>query len=420
MLTFIQLSDIHFRGSDDDEPNVLDYEHRQSLVADIRRVVEDDLQRISGLLICGDIADAGDPTQFSQALEWLQGLCADIGLDPWMVWVVPGNHDLDRDRIGDPQQAHRAAVRAEVGVAADAIFEGLLGDDEKAAELLEPFDNYLELASIYGCAFDAGALAWRESLSMGKFEVVLKGLASSLLCGRRDNTTDRRMIVGADQAHFVPEPGLLHYIMCHHPHNWLLDNKDHKRALRGAHVCVTGHEHRRGLTPSEGGIYLESGAVSPVRQPDGTYKQDEDPSYAIVALDVEEGDREGTPIAFFRMAARRRVWIGGAWTEDTRSDGELGRRTAVDGIAAPVEADVEPLGPADVLNRPKAELRYRLGVLTPDRRNRCAESIGHTAGEIMSVPSFRRTETIFRWAEDEGKLSALWNAATNKSDQNPF
>src|SRR5690242_6934044 len=108
MLTFIQLADIHFRERDDrTQRNLLNYQQRDQLKDDILYIVDELGGKVSGILICGDIANAGTTVQFNQAISWLREVCTEIKLDPWMIWMVPGNHDVDWDLVGPEHEALR-------------------------------------------------------------------------------------------------------------------------------------------------------------------------------------------------------------------------------------------------------------------------------------------------------------------------
>src|ERR1700683_2827958 len=157
MLRFLQLSDIHFRSAaeriEGSAPRTqeLDYELRERLIENAR-VVEPQAGGVSGVLVSGDLANKGAGAEFAQATAWLQNLCSAIGVPPWMVWVIPGNHDIDSSAIGAVQREQRQHLR-EAGEQLASDFSGLLGDPQQRAALLEPLHNYLEFASGYDCMF---------------------------------------------------------------------------------------------------------------------------------------------------------------------------------------------------------------------------------------------------------------------------
>jgi excisionase family DNA binding protein len=152
MLRFLQISDIHFRGgATGHEEGALDYGLRQALIEDARSAVAQ-AGGVSAVLVCGDLANWGSGSEFTQASTWLHSLCSAIGVPPWMVWVVPGNHDLDRAKLGAEQLELRRRLRSAAdGEQVAAMFAAVLADGEKREALLDPLYNYIEFASAYDC-----------------------------------------------------------------------------------------------------------------------------------------------------------------------------------------------------------------------------------------------------------------------------
>jgi hypothetical protein len=51
------------------------------------------------VLVTGDISFSGKRDQYGRAGFWLVDLCKAIACSEENVWMVPGNHDADRDRM---------------------------------------------------------------------------------------------------------------------------------------------------------------------------------------------------------------------------------------------------------------------------------------------------------------------------------
>jgi hypothetical protein len=364
MLTFLQLSDIHFRDGDlvDDDGNLLDYNFRERLIADARQTVGE-LGGASGVLICGDIANKGAGSEFGQASDWLQNLCAAIGVDPWLVWVVPGNHDIDRTKIDDRQLRLRAELRECDSADLNSTFERILADTVENESLVEPLYNYLEFATAFGCAFGSEPF-WTERIvfaSDGCLE--LRGINSALLCGRGDNQETAPMVIGDRQATVEVAEGTIHYTLCHHPHTWLRDG-DHVDELfdQRVHVRVTGHLHNRDLRLSTRGIHLEAGAVSPERDEDGRYNEPCVPRYELISLGTAVISDE----LHLDLIVRGRVWDEErGWNADDGPNGSFARRFRLASTDAGAPIDPVSSSPAAVITKPSLELRYRLARSRP-------------------------------------------------------
>src|ERR1700680_4435131 len=114
-MLILHLSDIHFRhpvcntDSDPDRP------FRTRLMQDARQRVKK-LGPIDAILVGGDIAFAGKPEEYQAALKWLYELADACGCDHSRIFVIAGNHDVDRDVIRNDmsvQNAQRAIVGAD-------------------------------------------------------------------------------------------------------------------------------------------------------------------------------------------------------------------------------------------------------------------------------------------------------------------
>ena len=97
-LNLLHLSDIHFKYALDGTVFDLDHDVRNELIIDVGNVAEH-TGPIDAVVVTGDIAFAGMKEDYSVARLWLQELCARVGCEAKNVWVVPGNHDIDRQKV---------------------------------------------------------------------------------------------------------------------------------------------------------------------------------------------------------------------------------------------------------------------------------------------------------------------------------
>ncbi len=107
-LVLVHLSDIHFRDPRRGTTGILDADLRRELQSDALRVVAV-AGRAEGILVGGDIAHSGRKEEYEIAREWLNSFCGRLGCETDDVWVVPGNHDVDRSVLeGSTQSAGHA------------------------------------------------------------------------------------------------------------------------------------------------------------------------------------------------------------------------------------------------------------------------------------------------------------------------
>src|SRR5262245_12790591 len=90
LFTWLHLSDLHFRG-----PWAVGDAHR------IRAQVQQELAergdpKPDALFVTGDLAWTGHPEEYADAAIWLRDTAFALDLEPSRVFVVPGNHDVDR------------------------------------------------------------------------------------------------------------------------------------------------------------------------------------------------------------------------------------------------------------------------------------------------------------------------------------
>ena len=95
-LQFLHISDLHAKGSQEKEP----WRRRRVLGDAWLRNLETLLEEeglIHFVLFTGDAAQSGKPDEYAEVTDFFQALCAELHLGLDRLFVVPGNHDIDRD-----------------------------------------------------------------------------------------------------------------------------------------------------------------------------------------------------------------------------------------------------------------------------------------------------------------------------------
>lgn len=163
-LVFVHLSDIHFREGHVGSAHDPNRDLRHELELDIRRL-RSDLPRVDGILISGDIAFSGSPSEFEYATNWIARLRELVACPPEGVMVTPGNHDIDRTGItrGGPTQILHDSIRAGITLEEkDARLAEALRDPGSRPHMLNPLRAYNDFAKQYGCQVDAHAPALNQ------------------------------------------------------------------------------------------------------------------------------------------------------------------------------------------------------------------------------------------------------------------
>jgi 3',5'-cyclic AMP phosphodiesterase CpdA len=323
-MRLLHLSDIHFHGYGLgwDE----DVDQRDELIRDVERLVVGG-GTVDGVLVGGDVAFSAQPSQYADAFGWLDRVCAVGGCDPSNVWVVPGNHDVDRSVVNGSAIAKefRTAARGCDVSAIDQTLHERLSRDAGAEALMEPFRAYNDFASQKNCAVSAQRPSWHdETLSLDGLTLRIVGVNSALVSDAADSSEEEnKLLVGTYQCVFRRSPTIVNVVLCHHPPNWLRDWTIVEPYMRRAHVVFFGHEHIYSARQEvdRATLYVCAGAVGPERL--GLQPTDEfAPTYNLLSLE-RDGDQ-------LRVQVEPRVWWHNRTRFDSHPDGVSEFRIAVD------------------------------------------------------------------------------------------
>ena len=140
-VTWLHLSDWHQKGKDFDRKVVL-----RALIKDIkeRKEISSDLEKIDFVIFSGDVAFRGKPEEYQAAKEqFFQPLLEACGLGPKQLFIVPGNHDLDRDKFKLLPSGLPKTLSTEKEV------QDWLTDDGNRSLVLKPFEEFASFVREY-------------------------------------------------------------------------------------------------------------------------------------------------------------------------------------------------------------------------------------------------------------------------------
>lgn len=265
-LIYVHVSDIHFGQENGSDVYVHD-DVKQCLIADVANFkTAAGIERMDGVIVTGDIAFSGKKHQYDLAAQWLDRLTDVIGCEKTDVIVVPGNHDIDRDRIS----AGAAVILRQIVDGGSEELERFLSDTGDRELLYAKFHDYRDFAEGYGCPLEPNggvAVNRRAEIAPGRF-LRFVGLNSALLCTEH-GTDEGRLQIGGRQ-HVLPRTqGEELVVLCHHPVECLQDQEEASRYISSrARVHIYGHVHRPSVavsTPVKGAdlLTLSAGAAVP-------------------------------------------------------------------------------------------------------------------------------------------------------------
>jgi len=301
-MLLLNIADIHFNyplcstNMDPDRP------YRTMLIQDARAKAAT-LGPVDAILVCGDIAYHGAKEEYEAAFEWLQTLCEATRCSLERVFVVPGNHDVDRSvikgsaSVRNVQSAITAAQNKET-----ELFQQFR-DQETGRSLLAPIEAYNDFAKEFDCQlFSPEKLFWLQPIAIDDRTVLrVYGLTSTVLSGAGGNDDVRRnLYLSPLQTALDPIDGVVNLVMCHHPPDWLMDGDEVDDATKGrAQMHFFGHKHRARIGRDPAFIRFSAGAVNPDRHELGW-----EPGYNLVQLAIayENGNK------YLDLEAHVRVW----------------------------------------------------------------------------------------------------------------
>jgi GTPase-associated adaptor domain/Calcineurin-like phosphoesterase len=284
-MLLLHISDIHFREPDCLNPAMdPDLPYRTLILRDVRERVRV-LGPVGAILIGGDVAFKGHPREFETALTWIRDLSDASGCPFAKVFVVPGNHDIDRsivDRVPSVRNARNAIANAQAHHR-ERELRTQFSDPETGRSLLQPLAAYNDFAKLFSCqVYPPDHLYWKQDLPIGGgITLRLHGLTSAILSGNND-TRDGPLYVSPLQTVLEPADDVANLVMMHHPPDWLIDQDDVNNA-----ICIRsvmhffGHKHSQRITQERNYVRYEAGAVNPDR-----YEAAWRPGYNLIEISV--------------------------------------------------------------------------------------------------------------------------------------
>lgn len=268
-LVWLHLSDIHFHPKTSWRDNHI----RQELLDFLQKGFSNGSLPQPHLVFCtGDIAfgeTSGAPLtkQYEEAASFFDDLLECCGLPQGRLFMVPGNHDVNRKEISSDQQARLIEMannpRAHVDVINQRFHDG--NKDHRSA--MERLKEYGEFVQNY-----RPELHWEdyhlyaEQLEVEGWKVGVAGFNSAWSCAGPED--DRHVwLAGQWQFNHMTEAlrGVdLKIGLIHHPFDWLNEAERHEaeqRASKDLHFLLHGHTHQAWVRPTDNCVQVAAGAT---------------------------------------------------------------------------------------------------------------------------------------------------------------
>ena len=305
-ITWLHISDLHWRESNEYEATTV----LQELLRDLanRSKIGNTLSRIDMVFATGDVAFSGRPEEYTLARRFFDDLLRTLGVPRSRLFLVPGNHDVDRGAISAEARELTKKLTDRPAV------NGLLADEAERATVMKRLHRYQQFVNGFlnrDRHFDAAHYFYVHRLKIAGRQIAILGLNSAW---RSESETDRtNLALGERQVRAAVEQATkadIRIALMHHPFEWLHDSDREaceRLLLENCHFVLHGHLHRTGVMRLTGPdidspMVIAAGAA---------YSSNEAKACNLTHLDFDTG--EGT--VYLRLFSDK----GGFWTEDTLS-----------------------------------------------------------------------------------------------------
>ncbi|MDM8515340.1 metallophosphoesterase [Desulfobacterales bacterium HSG16] len=315
-ITWLHISDLHFRKSHDFNETIV----LKELVRDVKSCIEQDGVTPDFIAVTGDIAFSGASSEYDLARNFFDKLQEATGVPREKLFIVPGNHDVDRKLITGGAKAIGASLTDR-----DKVNTFLVTPGDRHL-IMERFKGYSDFFNDYfgGIqAFDDENFFYVRAFDVGGRTIAVSGINSSWLAGP-DEDRASGLVIGERQVRAaldkVEQAGAdLSIAIMHHPFDWLreFDQNDSATLLLDKwDFILSGHLHKTSTTqltdPDTNAMTITGGACYEKREFPNTYN--------FVQLNPAAG--KGT--VHLRRYSDERVgfWVKDVMTYRNASDGK--------------------------------------------------------------------------------------------------
>ncbi|MGD0951675.1 MAG: metallophosphoesterase [Methanotrichaceae archaeon] len=347
-LTWLHLSDWHQGNKEFDRQVVAD-----ALIEDLERraTISPDLAKIDFVVFSGDVAHSGKPEEYQAAkVEFFDRLLRATGLGPDQLFIVPGNHDLNRDEFELLPPALLKPLESDTEV------QKWIVEERQRGLVLQPLNSFTKFVTAYTKQKNPDFANIRRLDVDGK-KIALLGLNSAWMCGRHTGINgeiddDGYVLVGEPQIHQPLKDMLdadIKIAVLHHPFEWLKEfDRRHVegRLINECNFILSGHRHTpeaRQISRNNGFyVHISTGA-------NYLDRVSKDPlfinAYNLVHFDFETSKG----IVFLRRWSDRQ----NKWLEDIDTHPPNGRRpfSLVSALT-----DTSPASPIQIISEKKTSI----------------------------------------------------------------
>lgn len=274
-VTWLHISDTHFCI---DKHNWDSEEVFDCFFEDLERMRDEyqlypDLIFFTGDVAYGHVENAGGLTLKSQYEEAKNLLKRILDIFPHIptenIFIVPGNHDVNRNLISKSQTEWLESIRVNKQKDGSRIINELVKSKDlewkRYMDRLDDFKGFLQESCYQHLLQDPDRLIYSIIRKVKGFEVGIAGLNSAW--SSTGNEEKANLWLGSYQisdARNKLKKCKLSIVISHHPPNWLTDFEDitiSRKIESTFNFYLHGHEHKEWVTPIENHYRIASGAL---------------------------------------------------------------------------------------------------------------------------------------------------------------
>lgn len=209
--------------------------------------------------------------------------------------MVPGNHDVRRDRINQDAQVALTGYAKDSRQHVDAINQRFENLEQAQRDALRRLDEYRSFVTSYlpDSLTDDDRVTTLKVLELSGKRVGIVGLNSAWSCAGEED--DRNLWVAAqwqlDKAELALADSELRIALMHHPVDWVNEAERDLLTRRFAgkfHFFLHGHSHNQWIDPGQDCVKIGAGAV-------GADKQGE---FGINFVELDVASRQGVMLGW--------------------------------------------------------------------------------------------------------------------------
>jgi len=240
--TIIHISDFHFCKKNDYETEII----IENLIKDVSNLREKYALNPNMLILSGDIAHSGKEEDYKIALKHINNLIKELGIPIKKVFIVPGNHDVNRDDLR----------LSKLDISNEAKVNEFLQKEDERKEVFKKLDNFYGFVRNFYSDYDyyQNKYYFTSKIKTAYCNLGIVCLNSSWYSGETKYEKDifdddKKLLVGEHQIRSaykdVDDSDVIITIM-HHPLSQLKDFDEsivHSYVMEKSDFLFHGHDH---------------------------------------------------------------------------------------------------------------------------------------------------------------------------------